>query len=433
MADWLNEKKIKALTWGGEAQTIRDGKIAGFFVSVNKTCKSYKIQADLWQGPSGRRTLVRTVRHTIGTTETHSLAEARNIAAELLSKIKRGVDPFPPKRQARDGADLMVVNGDPVGWNVDELMLNYQAVLAAEEKSERSIHNIEETRARYLKRWRGRMIVDIRKKDARELHAYITANHGKVVANQTMRYFRAAYNVAEALSDDKEAFEYNPVQGVIFHKERASKRVILPQLIFDWWRQVEALPNPLRQEMHKLHILSGLRPGTVMTIKREWLDLQSCTIHFPKMKTSEGFDLPLSWQMVDCVKRAEEMSKFLYPGSEWLFPTRAKDRSITHTKVIREKSMPSETGHILRHTHRTIAQSVGVSPINAKLLLDQKIPGIDSVYIHDVALFGPLLRDQQRISDCITSLATDRDAILPTHANAEQILQLSPNHKTVAR
>ena len=434
MADWLNEKKIKALTWSGEAQTIRDGKIAGFFVAVNMTCKSYKIQADLWQGPSGRRTLVRTVRHTIGTTETHSLAEARNIAAGLLSKIKRGIDPSPPKRQARDGADLMVVNGDPVGWDMDELMLNYQAVLAAEEKSERSIQNVEEARVRYLKRWRGRMVVDIRKRDARELHAYITANHGKVVANQAMRYFRAAYNIAERLSDDKEAFEYNPVKGVFFHKERASNRVILPQLIFDWWRKLEMLPNPLRQEMHKLSILSGLRPGTAVSIKRDWLNLPACAIHFPKMKTSEeGFDLPLSWQMVECIQRALDISQMLYPESEWLFPTRAKDRSATHIKTPRENSMPSETGHILRHTHRNIAQSLGVSSINAKLLLDQKIPGIDGVYIHDAALFGPLLHDQQKISDCIMDLATNRDAILPTHANAAQILQLAPNEKTVTR
>ncbi len=408
MAHWLNEKKIKALTWQDKTETYRDGKVPGFFVAVNKTCKSYKIQADLWQGPNGRRILVRTIRHTIGTTETHSLVEARDIAGELLSKIKRGIDPFPPKRQARDGEEIMVINGDPVGWTVDELMLNYAAVLAAEEKSERSIKNVEETRVRYLKRWRGRMIVEIRKSDARALHTYITVNHGKVVANQTMRYFRAAYNIAARLSDDNEALEYNPVQGVVFHKERASKRVILPQLIFDWWRQLEELPNPLRRELHKLSILSGLRPGTVVSIKRDWIDLLSCAIHFPKMKNSDGFDLPLSWQMVECISRAQKVSEVLYPGAEWLFPTRAKDRSITHIKTVRENKMPSQTGHILRHTHRTIAQAVGISPINAKLLLNHKIPGIDGVYIHDVALFGPLLHDQQKISDCIMKLATDR-------------------------
>jgi integrase len=61
--------------------------------------------------------------------------------------------------------------------------------------------------------------------------------------------------------------------------------------------------------------------------------------------------------------------------------------------------MPGKTGHILRHTHRTFAQRIGTSAINARLLLDHKLPGIDDHYVHSHGMFEALLKDQQAISD----------------------------------
>lgn len=411
MTNWLTEKKIKGYEWCGEAKTYRDGKVAGFFISVNKTCKSYKLQADLWQGAIGRRKLIRTVRHTIGTTETHTLSEARNIASEALSKIKRGVDPFPQKNK-RQGT-TQTVNGDPVGWTVDELMLGYAEVLEAKEMADRSISNVHMVHSRYLKRWRGRRAIDITKSDARDLHDYISTNHGKTAANQALRYFRAAYNVADALSDDNEAFEYNPVRGVIFHKDKSSNRVLASEELFDWSEKLKNIPNPLRQEMHLLSLLSGLRPGNAMSIQQDWIDLENRAIKFPRMKSTRAFDLPLSTQMIQCINSALQINNVLYPNSIWLFSTRNVKGEITHTKVIREKSMPSETGHILRHTHRTMAQHELINPINAKLLLDHKVPGIDGVYIHDKALFNPLLKDQQRISDAMFHFMENKNSCVP--------------------
>jgi hypothetical protein len=70
----------------------------------------------------------------------------------------------------------------------------------------------------------------------------------------------------------------------------------------------------------------------------------------------------------------------------------------------REKTLPSETGHILRHTYRTIAQRIGLDMIDARLLLDQTVPGIDGVYLHEKALFDRLLKAQEEMSDAIRGL-----------------------------
>ena len=66
--------------------------------------------------------------------------------------------------------------------------------------------------------------------------------------------------------------------------------------------------------------------------------------------------------------------------------------------------MPSETGHILRHTYRTIAQRVGIDKIEARLLLDHTVPGIDGVYTHEKALSDKLLAAQERMSEAILAL-----------------------------
>jgi hypothetical protein len=56
------------------------------------------------------------------------------------------------------------------------------------------------------------------------------------------------------------------------------------------------------------------------------------------------------------------------------------------------------------HTYRTIAQRIGVDKIEARLLLDHTVAGIDGVYIHEKAVFDRLLHAQERISAAILNL-----------------------------
>ena len=55
-------------------------------------------------------------------------------------------------------------------------------------------------------------------------------------------------------------------------------------------------------------------------------------------------------------------------------------------------------------TYRTIAQRVGIDKIEARLLLDHTVPGIDGVYIHEKALFDKLLAAQERMTAAILAL-----------------------------
>ena len=391
----LTEGFVQSLPLGAPT-IVRDTKVTGLMVAVNKHSKSYKVQRDLWEGQRGRRTLIKTVRHTLGTTEELTLEQARTKAEDIIRLIKRGVDPNAPLAEQQKAE----------GWTVDMLFDEYAADLRKREKSERTAIDTLARRDRYLASWRNLPLISLTRSMVRAKHAELTETKGKVTANHVMRDFRAAYNLALRVVDNPDLLPDNPVKAVTFNKVRASNRVIMPDDLPDWWQKIQALPNPLRRAMHELGLLSGLRPGTLVSLRREWVQLGDRAIRIPKMKSGREFDLPLSEHMIGVVQRALDLGDVLYPKAPWLFPTRSTNdqRTVIATQVWREKTLPSETGHILRHTYRTIAQRVGIDKIEARLLLDHTVPGIDGVYIHEKALFDKLLSAQERMSEAILAL-----------------------------
>lgn len=144
MPEKLTEGLIRGLKFEGKATTVRDAKVTGLMVAVNKTGKSYKVQRDLWQGQRGRRKLVKTVRHTLGTTEELTLEEARNRASAVIDQIKRGIDPNAP---AADPA------ADAGTWTVRRLYEEYIADMRARDCAERSVENMLDRLNRYLSGW----------------------------------------------------------------------------------------------------------------------------------------------------------------------------------------------------------------------------------------------------------------------------------------
>ena len=82
-----------------------------------------------------------------------------------------------------------------------------------------------------------------------------------------------------------------------------------------------------------------------------------------------------------CLIRAIRFGKQLYPlqGLEWVFPADSKSGHLSETKEDRETL--SKWGNDLRQTFRTIATAAGVSEIDAKLLMNHAIPGVNAGYI----------------------------------------------------
>ncbi|MDH3660686.1 MAG: integrase arm-type DNA-binding domain-containing protein [Alphaproteobacteria bacterium] len=85
----LTEANVKSLPPSdGRGYVVRDTELKGFIVIVNKKSSSWAVQRDLWQGPRGRRRLVRSVRHTIGRVGVMPLRVAREKALEAIHLIQ---------------------------------------------------------------------------------------------------------------------------------------------------------------------------------------------------------------------------------------------------------------------------------------------------------------------------------------------------------
>lgn len=392
MSKRLTEKTIRSTTYTDAVLLLRDSKLPGFMVAINKTTKSFKIQADLYVGEPGRKVKVKTVRKTLGLFDTMSLEEARAEATKCLAMIKNGIDPN--KSYRAQGEE------DSSTWTVAEALDQYIKACERKGRSERHVGHVAHNKCRYLRPICPLRITSISKSQARNLHEYITDNHGPIVANRALGDLRAAYNYAFKRTDYDDYFRGNPVKGVDFNPEQPREEMIEDHELPNWWTSLLAIENPLRREMHMLTLYSGLRPGSVAGIERNWISLSERKIAFPRLKSGRPFLLPLSHQMVSCIERAMVQCEIMFPNTRWLFSTRsAKERKIIPIAVWREKKMPGQTGHILRHTHRTTAQRIGIDALNSRLLLDHKLPGIDEHYVHSHGMFSKLISDQQAISD----------------------------------
>jgi integrase len=392
----LTEAFIKKLVYDDRPVVVRDTVVKGLMVAVHKHTTSYKVQRDLWVGARGRRRKAKTVRHTLGTTGELSLDVARTRAMQVIAQIKNGVDPNAKPSTAR-----------PEAWTVERMMAEYAQDMRVRECSDRGIDGVLIHLNRYLGNWKSIPISEVTRTMAREKHRYISENNGKAVANGAMRIYKAAYNFALRVVDEPDALPDNPIKAVTFNKVRSSNRVLMPDDMPDWWARVQVLPNPLRRVMHTFGLFSGLRPGTLVSLRREWLHLDNNAVSIPRMKSGRSFDLPLSAYMVVLLREALDIGDKLHPGAVWVFPTRNMAGRVAPTAVWRERSLPSETGHILRHTYRTVAQRVGIDKIDARLLLDHRVPGIDGVYIHEKALFDRLVASQEHMSAAIIDLLNE--------------------------
>lgn len=397
----LTEAFVGSLRPNGRRYVVRDTEVKGFLVAVNQRGMSYKVQKDLWVGEKGQRKLAKTVRRTLGEVGKVSVREARRLALEALSEIGAGVDPngtYDP-----DGARA----ASSGGWTVARMYDEYATDMRVRDLAPRTVTDHLKRLDAYLPDWKDRPIASVKRSECRARHALIAERHGKTTANRVLGDFRSSYNFAVRVCDDADALPANPVSAVTFYRERASGKVILPDDLPAWWQATERLTNPTRRLMHRFGLLSGLRPGTLMSLERAWYARDERAVVIPKMKSGRSFALPLSEPMVALLDDAGRAADLFASGSPYFFPTRGRDGAVKPTAVVKEKSMPGQTGHILRHTHRTIAQRAGLDTITARLLLDHTVPGIDGVYVHERALFDRLVEAQETVTAETLRLTTD--------------------------
>jgi len=284
----LTKKMIEALPGAKSASfMVRDTGVRGLILSVNKNgTKTWKVQRDLYR--EGK--LIKTVRTTIGEWHDLDVERARTRAQEIIARIKRGVDPNARSEEAPDSV---------LSWTLERLYREYEAHMRKQERRDVSIDDMQYRLDKYLADWKTRRIVTITKAECKARHNKITKDvaertkwaNGKRSANLVLKQLKWALNYAAKQCEDHETLPSNPVAAVTMHKERGSGRSLPLDDMQDWWAKVQGLPNPLRRQMHILGLLSGARPGTLVAIRREWINLDRQAIAIPPHTHEVGRDL----------------------------------------------------------------------------------------------------------------------------------------------
>lgn len=408
----LTDKAIAQLPAPKEGWYLaRDRELKGFFVVVGKRRKTFTVQGDLRQG--GKR--ASSIRVSIGDASEISTRAARATAKEYLAQISRGRHPKNDKQadEAHPGP-AMAIGGTVASITLRQAWERYlEAHLMRKNRSEKTIEGYRDHVERIFAEWLDTPLHELATDPARvaKKHDEVTRENGPYMANGSIRTLRAIYN--HARKTNRSLPSDNPADAVDWNVEERRNTGMGSADLKGWFAQLAALDNPVRREFHLFTLLCGSRPAALQQARPEHIDFRRRTLHIPKPKggKKKAFDIPLSRQMVLCLIRAIRFGRQMYSlqAQEWVFPADSASGHLAETKEDRE--LLSKWGNDLRQTFRTIATAAGVSEVDAKLLMNHAIPGVNAGYITRHKLLEDHLRRQQQAisSAAFAALSTSID------------------------
>ncbi len=395
----LNEKAVARLPLATDGQyKVRDTDLKGFYLLIGKRRRTYMIQGDLRQ--QGKRAA--SIKVSVGDAEQMSARDARTTAKTYLVEISRGRHPKAPEEAAPlpPGAEVTL----RVAW-----ARYLEGHMIRKGRSENTIRNYRTHVEKNFEEWLDLPVAELANDPARvaDMHEMISKENGPYQANTSMRTLRAIYNYIR--KKHRALPVYNPVDGVDWNKEERRNTGMGLADIVGWLEQLAAFENPIRREFHLLTLLSGCRPAALKVAKPEHIDFRRRVLHIatPKGGAKRAFDIPLSREMMGCLVRALRYSRVLYPhlSRGWVFPAESSSGHMSEQREARSEL--SKWGNDLRQSYRTLATVAGLSEIDAKLLMNHAIPGVNSGYITRHKLLENHLRAQQQaISSVIFATVT---------------------------
>lgn len=406
----LNDRAIERLPPPEKGRYIvRDTDLKGFFLMVGTRKKTFMVQADLRE--RGKR--ASTVRIAVGDTAEISTRAARAVAKDYLVQISRGIHPKSDEKAAKASAIVATANHEqavPAGITLKEAWSRYKIAMERKNRSERTVESYRDHVERIFNDWLDMPLKQFGDDPSQVAakHDAVSGKHGPYIANGSMRTFRAIYNHARRTNRDLPAD--NPVDSVDWnHEKRRDSGMGLADLT-GWFAEAANLDNPIRREFHLFTLLSASRPAALKEAKVRHLDLRRRVLHIPRPKggADRAFDIPLSREMIKCLMRAIRFGRQMHPleAGEWLFPAESADGHLAEQKE--DRAVLSKWGNELRQTYRTVAAPAGLSELDARMLMNHSVPGVNAGYITRHKLLEDHLRvQQQAISSTIFSAVGD--------------------------
>lgn len=156
--------------------------------------------------------------------------------------------------------------------------------------------------------------------------------------------------------------------------------------------------NPIRRDLHRAFLLTGARRSSLLSVRREDVDIERGILTFKHMKTGDSMMFPMGrWLTAMLQARLEEDTPMNCPWL-WCSPTSASGR-IEEPKG--NAKLPSP--HAYRHLARTMFIASGAPYAESAMLLGQKLPGASGGYIHAEHLTEHLRPMAQALEDRIVA------------------------------
>lgn len=273
----FTERRVRELPLGSGIH--RDTEVKGLMVLAHWTTRTYAVQGDVRRN----KRLVRSVRKKIGRVDLMSLAEARREARRLLATIQEGVDP--------------TATPEASGVTLEQALAIH---LEGRQLRERTVEDYEYHLEKYLKRFRRRAVADITRQECRDLLEDLTRRHGRTTAASVMRTVRALVNSAMRAG---ETILRNPVDTVRIPVP--PRREVDELDVAAFWRKTGEL-SPLFRDMHRAFLLTGVRRTTLLSVRRENVDLERKTIAFRHMKVGPATVFPMGGHLTEILRQRME-------------------------------------------------------------------------------------------------------------------------------
>jgi integrase len=313
-------------------------------------------------------------RRRVGFRPPLKVAEARDIAGQMLIDIRQGRDPALEQRARQQAAAAAKMT---VAKLADEWMIKHVAKLKP-----RTQEDYQRLFAQHINPALGHLPVveeGIGHDDANRLHTAMARTPRR--ANYTLATLRALMNYAVK----RKLRTTNPATGIKMYRERTVERFLSEAEIAKAAEGIAAAERSGRIGPHgaaglRLALFTGARSGEVTAIEWSHVDWNRKIIRLPDSKTNEPRTIHLSDAAVEVLKTIPRVSRYAIAGAHEDQPY----KNLGRAWIIARKNagLDDVRLHDLRHSYASLAAGRGVSLQMIGKLLGHKVPATTQRYAH---------------------------------------------------
>lgn len=357
----------------GKARTKTDG--GNLSISISSTGHVAWVFRYQWFGKGKERTL----DEVDATQKDFGLTDAREVAAALRVRVKKGEDVAVVKREERmDGCNTFKAVADE--W--------YRKKEAALEHPKIIRRVLDKDILPYIGSLHP---VKVKPLHVDRLLQIIMDRNAPTIANDALRYIQQIFTFARK----RHLVEINPVADFDLSdaggKEKSRTRALSRNEIMALFGAIENTSNLGRENelAFKVLLATCVRKGEL--VRAEWgeFDLDKGVWHIPAShtKTKTPLEVPLAPAVIGWLREL----KVFAVRSEYVLPARIASKSphISHDTLNValkrvEHGLDHFTIHDMRRTARTCLAELGVSSEVAERSLNHRLKGVEGIYnLHD--------------------------------------------------